>query len=212
MPNGSGPHGDTNVKGPDFPASLNPGMIIGYTGSVTDYPTVYFTAGHYTQKHRERWNIGWDSYEGWECKFFGNVPIPDPKNTPRNAKDPDSSSDAQGHALPVDGYVKKLEGLGKNRFKGGNTQNLNNWNLDKTRDTRPAADQILRLREFWIRGAGTPSRDRFPHPSRHEFIPVPFSEKKVRDELWNQVVLVRYQLISFGTEAKGKDFVPKKKR
>jgi hypothetical protein len=70
MPSASGPHSSKNVKVADFPADLNKDMIIGYTGSKTDYLTVYFTSGHYTQKHPERWNLGWDSYESWECKSW----------------------------------------------------------------------------------------------------------------------------------------------
>jgi hypothetical protein len=117
------------VKVADFPADLNKDMIIGYTWSKTDYPTVYFTSGHYTQKHAERWNLGWDSYEGWECKFFGNVPIL--KKPPPNDKAPDSSTDAQGQAIPIADYVRNLKSLGKTGLREGTLE--------------------IRTTEFWTR-------------------------------------------------------------
>jgi len=176
MPNSRGPHSKHN-KGKPLVLPRHPGVIIGYTGDLNDFPTVYFTCGHYTQRHQMDWDVGWDSYVGWECRFFGNVP---------KGSD-ESSHDAEKRVLgPVD-YVTKLEWLGENRFKGGQAEDLSNWNLDLNLDND--TQKPMRLREFWIRGGGDilKEEDRFAHPSRHHFIPVRLSDASTRMQLWNRL-------------------------
>jgi hypothetical protein len=175
MPNSNGPYNENN-RGKPLGLPPHPGIIIGYTGDLQYYPTVYFTLGHYTLRHEKDWDVGWDSCENWECKFFGNVP--------ENA---DSSSHHKKQCIPPDDYVKKLNALAKglNRFKGGQADRLASWELN-------APDQIPKpklLREFWIRKGGNIDEDRFAHPSRHHFIPV-LNGDQTQTDLRNQLLRV----------------------
>jgi hypothetical protein len=107
--------------------------------------------------------LGGRAANGGECKYFGNVPSGD-----------DSSHDATGNLLLPDAYVKKLKSLGGlNRFKGGPVEDLSNWDLVST-DNNPH-----HLREFWIRNGGLKEDDQFAHESRHQFIAVGPSQKKL---------------------------------
>jgi hypothetical protein len=171
MPNGRGLHEANNAKPLYLPNPVP--RIIGYTGVFNDYPTVYFTLGHYTQKHEQKWDVGWEDCEGWECKFFGNVRSKPPR---KDGKAADSFHDVQQHSLfsKPDDYVLCLNGLGKNRFTGTPVaDNLSNWNLNENLDNNP---QDLRLREFWIRNGGKKREDLFAHPSRGHFIPLPIND------------------------------------
>jgi hypothetical protein len=151
------PHGSQLAKPLRLPD--DPGQIIGYTGAnLNNRPTVYFTNGHYTQKHKKEWNVGWESCEGWQCMFFGNVIAVD-----KTGLEIDSSShDAQDKPLSPNAYVAKLKLLGKNRFIGGQFY-LGN----------PDGGPGKKLREFWIRNNGTSEDDQFAHLSRSYFTPVP---------------------------------------
>ena|SRR5712664_1018651 len=162
MPNASGSHSARNAKTISIPSNVTKEKIIGYTGELEKTPTVYFTLGHFTQDHPDKWNIGWDGYESWQCKFFGNVP---------------KGSDDHSANLHPDEYVRKLERIGYNRFVGGR------WDLS----IRPKELQGHRLREFWVRGAGVQSKDRFAHPSRNCFTPVSNMDGEIREKLWGQV-------------------------
>jgi hypothetical protein len=181
MPNANGPHHKGN-KGKPLPLPAVTGEIIGYTGDLNDCPTVYFTLGHYTQKHTEDWDVGWDSCAGWECMFFGNVHS---KPKRQDGKDADSFHDVQKQPLfSPDDYVLHLKTLGKNRFKGGKVDKLSNWNLDVNLDGKTGGQQ-LRLREFWIRKGGLVEENRFAHPSRGHFIPV--NDVHTKKQLLDQV-------------------------
>ncbi len=162
MPNSSGSHSAKNPKTALIPSNVTKEKIIGYTGELNSKPTVYFTLGHFTQDHSHKWNIGWDGYAGWQCKFFGNVP---------------RGSDHHSHNLAPDEYVQKLERIGYNRFIGGK------WDLT----ARQGELTGHQLREFWIRGAGVAPRDRFAHPSRNPFVPVSNMDSATRATLWEQV-------------------------
>jgi hypothetical protein len=179
MPNKSGPHSKSNPKTSKIPANITADMILGYTGVLQPVgaigpialpPTVYFTRGHFTQAHGHDWNVGWDSYEGWDCKFFGNVL---------------ESGDQSSHIrvgqnienIPPDKYVQKLSKIGYNRFVGGK------WDLS----TRQNELRGHILREFWIQRAGVQNEDRFAHPSRNCFIPVRATDKATRRRLWEQI-------------------------
>lgn len=213
MPNASGPHGAKNPKNRGLPTTLTKADIIGYTPPQPGKPrpTVYFTSGHLTIWHPDDWNIGWDSCEGWIPLFFGNVLKKDyeaGKDSSHDAKHR-SPGNPKGNIPPPD-YIAKLKALGHNRVTGAKPNLLRNWDLQ----TRDETDRILR--EFWIRASSPPSSsspssprgaagpssprgagttpqpdmldmNRFAHPSRGPFIPVPVNATDCRDELWKLV-------------------------
>jgi len=157
-----------------LPANVTKEKIIGYTGTRHKNPTVYFTLGHFTQVHTNAWNIGWDSYAGWQCKFFGNIREMDERNGKASSH---TIRGGKKETVPPDDYVAKLEMLGHNRFARGGQD----FDLKTLGDEKP--NYILR--EFWIRGNGEEEKDRFAHPSRHWFIPV--KDEATRAELWGEV-------------------------
>jgi len=169
MPNDAGPHDRGNAKKRIIPAYVSSRDIIGYTTAPRQPGrpvTVYTTLGHFTQVHASSWNVGWDSYVGWQCLFFGNV-----KDGPHAAE---SSHDQNGRLLAPLAYVAKLNLIGRNRFNGLV------WDL-----TTPSEGLGYHLREFWIRGTGTASENQFAHPSRGYFVPVTADPE--RSALWRQV-------------------------
>lgn len=172
MPNNTGPHSANNAKTSGLPANLKKEMIIGYTREAKDPTrpvTVYTSLGHFTQVHPSSWNIGWDSYENWKCLFFGNIPNGSDPDNPRN---PEESSASLAPVQYVDKLTKNFPG--HNRFDGLT------WDL-----TTPAEGDGYHLREFWIRGAGLHSKDRFAHPSRGCFYPV--TDQKIKAKLWREI-------------------------
>jgi hypothetical protein len=175
-----------------IPSGVTQNKIIGYTGDLhgkkNDRPTVYFTCGHFTQAHGKKWNEGWESYEGWECKFFGNVPDSDqrkPRYRKRGTGKANSTREINGRMenIPTDEYVKTLKTIGKNRIKRPNTADLASWNLSRLGDENK--DYVLR--EVWIKEKtnGDVKDSRFAHPSRHWFTPV--NDEQTRANLWRQV-------------------------
>ena len=152
----------------DHPKELvlppNRGKTIGFTGRIDDLPTVYFTTGHYTQRHEDSWDVGWESFDGWQCVFFGNVP----KWTGRNPKDdPLDIHKTAKH----DDYVKKLNeaAKGRNRFIGGPDP----WDL-----TNPDGGEGKVLRELWTNKI---DNSRWAHPARHAFTPLPLSDARIKE-------------------------------
>ena len=202
MPNGRC-HDSSNPKRSWIPSDVTKNQIIGYTGNLHGSkrgplqkndepkacPTVYFTCGHFTQAHGEEWNVGWESYKGWECKFFGNIPDADQRkqrNGKRGTGKANSTRPRQGGGMeniPTDEHVRTLKTLGKNRIKAPDTADLTNWNLS------PLGDENSKyvLREVWIKSGttGDIKDSRFAHPSRHWFIPV--NDERTRANLWGQV-------------------------
>jgi len=180
MPNASGPHSSTNAKSKQCPANVGYQDVIGYTGNPNDSQrpvTVYTKFGHFTQVHRNKWNEGWDSYVGWTCLFFGNVPKDDEIHGRTSSHEDVVQPNGRivRTSIAPSAYVKQLEGLGRNRFVGGQ------WKLQRWGDE--THDHILR--EFWIRGAGLNERDRFAHPSRAFFTPV--ESDRAKRMLWDQI-------------------------
>ena len=167
MPNARGPHSAGNLKPQNVPSNVGYRDVIGYTRDPKNPGgpvTVYTTRGHFTQHHGEQWNVGWDSYDGWQCKFFGNVL--------RSGNH--SSHTGQQNIAPAQ-YVANLETIGYNRFVGGR------WDLSR----REHELHGHLLREFWIRGNGLDDVNRFAHPSRSCFIPV--ESDRAKQMLWGQL-------------------------
>src|SRR5215470_19118555 len=110
MPNSKGPHDQNNAKTPAIPSNVTFDHIIGFTWEAKDpHPvTVYTTLGHFTQEHDQKWNVGWDSYEGWQCIFFGNV---------KDGSSPHDPFESSGSLAP-NAYFDKLRKNfpGHNRF------------------------------------------------------------------------------------------------
>ena len=150
----------------------DPGLIIGYTGDLNDCPTIYFTTGHYTQRHPEEWNVGWENCKHWQCLYFANVLRTDKHSSHKNT-------------MSKSAYLTKLQNLGRNdRVQGKDPEQLASWNLKMLGDE----NNSYQLREFWIKNPGNQPDERFPHKSRNEFTPVPQSSKdlpKLKTQLGN---------------------------
>ena len=192
MPNNSGPHNATNRKNYWMPTNVAKDKIIGHTGNLNGFvrgrcqkadpnalPTVYFTVGHFTQAHHEDWNLGWENYEGWQCRFFGNIHKNKLQDVHFHKVDPQTKKTI---LVTPDQHFQDLTDNGVNRFQGGRAEDIRSWRLQLLRDE----NDNYKLREFWIMEGktGDKENERFPHRSRNFFMPVTAATK---DTLWKQV-------------------------